>query len=39
LNKLLAHITVPSGGVLPNILAPLLPKHSKQGEEGASQVV
>ncbi|KAH7815183.1 Histone H2A [Monocercomonoides exilis] len=33
LNKLLSHITVPSGGVMPNIHSALIPKKSKTGNE------
>ncbi len=35
LNKLMAHTTIASGGVLPNIHSALLPKHGKgEKEEG-----
>jgi histone H2A len=33
LNKLLGHVTIAQGGVLPNIHSVLLPKKSKKGEE------
>lgn len=32
LNRLLGHVTIASGGVLPNIHAVLLPKKTKKGE-------
>jgi histone H2A len=37
LNKLLADVTIASGGVLPNIHTLLVPKKSKKDEDGASQ--
>lgn len=37
LNKLLADVTISSGGVLPNIHSVLMPKRTKEGEEGVSQ--
>jgi len=37
LNKLLAGVTIASGGVLPNIHAQLLPKNKKDDEEGAEK--
>lgn len=33
LNKLFANVTIPEGGVLPNIQAPLLPKKTAQFKE------
>ena len=36
LNKLLANVTIASGGVLPNIHAVLLPKKTKPGKGGSS---
>uniref|UniRef100_A0A060T172 Histone H2A n=1 Tax=Blastobotrys adeninivorans TaxID=409370 RepID=A0A060T172_BLAAD len=37
LNKLLGHVTIAQGGVLPNIHQNLLPKKSGKGAKGASQ--
>ena len=39
LNKLLTHVTISQGGVLPNIQAVLLPKksHNKSGAEDADE--
>ncbi|RPA84356.1 histone-fold-containing protein [Ascobolus immersus RN42] len=37
LNKLLGHVTIAQGGVLPNIHHNLLPKKTKPGKPGASQ--
>mmetsp|Transcript_10596 Transcript_10596/g.17343 ORF Transcript_10596/g.17343 Transcript_10596/m.17343 type:complete len:140 (+) Transcript_10596:99-518(+) len=37
LNKLLAGVTIASGGVLPNIHAVLLPKKTGKGEEGKAE--
>ncbi|PWW80550.1 histone-fold-containing protein [Tuber magnatum] len=37
LNKLLGHVTIAQGGVLPNIHQNLLPKKSGKGTKGASQ--
>ncbi|XP_062343871.1 histone H2A, sperm-like [Cinclus cinclus] len=36
LNKLLAGVTIPQGGVLPNILAQLLPKKTLQKKTGGN---
>ncbi len=33
LNKLLAHVTITEGGVLPNIQAVLLPKKTSKGDK------
>eukprot|EP01097_Dermamoeba_algensis_P005595 TRINITY_DN3553_c0_g1_i1.p1 TRINITY_DN3553_c0_g1~~TRINITY_DN3553_c0_g1_i1.p1 ORF type:complete len:154 (-),score=44.14 TRINITY_DN3553_c0_g1_i1:291-752(-) len=37
LNKLLNHVTIAAGGVLPNIHAILVPKKSKAGKAGKSE--
>ena len=37
LNKLLGHVTIAQGGVLPNIQAVLLPKKSKEAKGAGSQ--
>lgn len=37
LNKLLGHVTIAQGGVLPNIHQNLLPKKTGKGPKGASQ--
>ena len=37
LNKLLGHVTIAQGGVLPNIHANLLPKKTTKGGKGPSQ--
>jgi len=37
LNKLLGHVTIAQGGVLPNIHQNLLPKKTAKGGKGASQ--
>ncbi|AOW05994.1 histone H2A [Yarrowia lipolytica] len=37
LNKLLGHVTIAQGGVLPNIHQNLLPRKSAKGAKGASQ--
>ena len=37
LNKLLGHVTIAAGGVLPNIQAVLLPKKVKEGKGKSSQ--
>jgi len=36
LNRLLQHVTISQGGVLPNIMPQLLPKKSKSGEDSVS---
>jgi histone H2A len=38
LNKLLSHVTISAGGVIPNINAALLPTKTKDGKDGESQV-
>lgn len=37
LNKLLGHVTIAQGGVLPNIHQNLLPKKTNKSGKGASQ--
>ncbi len=37
LNKLLSHVTIPSGGVIPNIHSVLLPKKTEKDSAGAEK--